>query len=97
MAIQGFGDKMTELFFRCGQIPKKAGWKEVASAAARKLDMLEYAAELGDLKAPPGNRLESLKGNFKGHHSIRVNARWRVVFRWTPKGPDEVRIIDYHV
>ena len=62
----------------------------------RKLDMLDAAAVLEDLRAPPGNRLEALKGEFKGQHSIRVNDQWRIVFRWTPEGAAQVRLIDYH-
>jgi proteic killer suppression protein len=58
--------------------------------------MIHPAARLDDLKAPPGNRLEALSGNLKGFHSIRINEQWRIVFRWTDAGPDEVRISDYH-
>jgi proteic killer suppression protein len=58
--------------------------------------MLDYAATLNDLSSPPGNRLEALRGDLKGLHSIRVNDQWRIVFRWTPDGPDEVDIRDYH-
>jgi len=65
-------------------------------ASLRKLDMLAAAVELHDLRVPPGNRLEALKGDLKGEHSIRVNDQWRIVFRWTPQGPAEVRLIDYH-
>ena len=67
----------------------------MAAVAARKLDMLDYAEALGDLASPPGNRLEALKGDLAGFHSIRVNDRWRVVFRWTT-GPEDVDIRDYH-
>ena len=62
----------------------------------RKLDMVDYAAALEDLKAPPGNRLEPLKGDLAGFHSIRINDQWRVVFRWTDAGPADVDINDYH-
>ena len=62
----------------------------------RKLDMVDYAAALEDLKAPPGNRLEPLKGDLAGFHSIRINDQWRVVFRWTDAGPVDVDINDYH-
>ena len=58
--------------------------------------MLDYAEALGDLASPPGNRLETLKGDLAGFHSIRVNDRWRVVFRWTTTGPEDVDIRDYH-
>jgi proteic killer suppression protein len=72
------------------------GWANVAKIAARKLDMLDYAAALLDLASPPGNRLEALKGKLAGRHSIRINDQWRVVFRWTASGPAEVEIRDYH-
>lgn len=62
----------------------------------RKLQMLDDAAELQDLLAPPGNRLEALKGDRKGQHSIRVNDQYRICFRWTPTGPVDVELIDYH-
>jgi proteic killer suppression protein len=58
--------------------------------------MLHYAAALGDLSSPPGNRLEPLKGALAGFHSVRINDQWRVVFRWTESGPSEVDIRDYH-
>jgi len=68
----------------------------VANVALRKLDVLDYAQKLDDLRSPPGNRLEALKGNLRGFHSIRINDRWRVVFRWTDAGPTDVDIVDYH-
>ena len=58
--------------------------------------MVDYASILSDLKAPPGNRLEALKGDLVGFHSIRINDQWRVVFRWTSRGPEQVRVTDYH-
>ncbi len=58
--------------------------------------MLDYADQLDDLRSPPGNRLEALKGDLAGHHSIRINDQWRVVFRWTDTGPTDVDIVDYH-
>jgi proteic killer suppression protein len=64
--------------------------------ARRKLDMLHYASELRDLLTPPGNRLEALRGQLRGHHSIRINDQFRVVFRWTDQGPERVQITDYH-
>ena len=62
----------------------------------RKLVMVHAAAKLEDLRVPPGNRLEALKGDRKGQHSIRVNQQWRVCFRWTQSGPADVEILDYH-
>jgi proteic killer suppression protein len=64
--------------------------------ARRKLRQLEIATCLDDLRVPPGNRLEALKGKRAGQYSIRVNDRWRVCFRWTDSGAEEVEIVDYH-
>ena len=58
--------------------------------------MLNNAAELKDLLSPPGNRLEELRGDLKGNHSVRINNKWRIVFRWTNEGPEDVEIVDYH-
>ena len=96
MAIRSFADPDVERFFREGRAPRGAGWSAVAKVVARKLDLLDYAGGLSDLAAPPGNRLELLKGHLAGRHCIRVNQRWRIVFRWTPAGPAEVEILDYH-
>ena len=62
----------------------------------RKLAMLNQAARLDDLRVPPGNRLEALRGNRAGQHSVRVNDQFRVCFRWTESGPEDVEIVDYH-
>ena len=96
MAIQSFADKATQEFYGTGKLKKATGWQAVAKVVLRKLDMLHYAAELSDLRSPPNNRLEELKGDLKGLHSIRVNDQWRVVFKWTAQGPKDVTIIDYH-
>lgn len=96
MAIQSFSEKETEKFFISGRINKGLGWASVSNIAKRKLDILHYAAKLEDLKAPPRNRLEELKGNLKGFYSIRINEKWRIIFRWKEAGPSDVRIIDYH-
>lgn len=68
----------------------------IAKVARRKLVQLHNAATLGDLAAPPGNRLETLRGDLADRHSIRINDQWRVVFRWGDQGPEEVEIVDYH-
>jgi len=68
----------------------------IASVARRKLRQLEIADRLDDLRVPLGNRLESLKGDRAGQHSIRVNDQFRVCFRWTDAGPEDVEIVDYH-
>lgn len=69
---------------------------ELWNVARRKLDQLNQAQTLEDLKAPPRNRLEALKKDRKGQHSIRINDQYRVCFRWTKAGPEEVEIVDYH-
>ncbi len=96
VAIQGFANRAVHRFFVDGTAPRGVGWSRVAKVAARKLDMLDYAEALSDLRSPPGNRLEALKGDRVGLHSVRINDQWRVVFRWTEAGPVEVDIIDYH-
>ena len=69
---------------------------EIRKSASRRLDMLHVAGRLSDLASSPGNRLETLSGDLRGFHSIRVNDQWRVVFRWTSLGPAGVRVRDYH-
>lgn len=96
MAILDFADAAVHRFFETGRPPAKVGWAGIARIASRKLDMLDYAADLADLASPPGNRLEALKGSLSGFHSIRINERWRIVFRWTAQGPARVDIVDYH-
>ena len=96
MAIQSFADASTEKFFITGKPGPKSGWANLQNVAKRKLDMLHYASKLSDLKSPPGNRLEELKGDLIGLHSIRINDQWRIVFKWTDAGPVEVKIKDYH-
>lgn len=65
-------------------------------AALRKLTMLDAAETLGDLMIPPGNRLEKLSGDRGGQYSIRINRQWRICFRWSDAGPEDVEIVDYH-
>ncbi|MDP3285294.1 MAG: type II toxin-antitoxin system RelE/ParE family toxin, partial [Desulfobacterales bacterium] len=68
----------------------------IAKVARRKLRQLEIANRLDDLRVPPGNQLEALKGDRSGQHSIRINDQWRVCFRWTNGGAENVEIVDYH-
>lgn len=68
----------------------------VQRAALRKLLILDAAETLDDLRVPPGNRLEKLKGDRAGFHSVRINQQWRICFRWTDAGPEDVEIVDYH-
>ncbi len=96
MAIRSFSDPATEEIFLSGRLRKRVGWRGIAAVVRRKLDLLHYAEDLMDLRSPPGNRLEALKGDLKGYHSVRINDQWRVVFRWTGGGADEVRVQDYH-
>ena len=83
----------TESLFRQG---KTRVWSSILSVVERKLTMLDAASSLIDLKSPPGNRLESLGGDRKGQHSIRINAQWRICFIWGIHGPENVEIVDYH-
>ncbi len=73
-----------------------ARWVNIEAVARRKLDQLDAAAELRDLASPPNNRLEALRGNRKGQHSVRINDQFRVCFVWTAKGAEDVEIVDYH-
>ena len=95
MAIRSFKDPDVEAFFKKGLRSRKKGWDQVREVARRKLDMLHYASELRDLRSPPSNRLESLKGNLNQFYSIRINDQWRIVFGWDHE-PYDVRIMDYH-
>jgi proteic killer suppression protein len=92
--ILSFKDKDTEAIFN-GKFVRRIP-KQMALLAARKLNQVHAAGGLQDLRIPPGNRLEALKGDRKGQHSIRINDQWRICFRWTPAGPDAVEIVDYH-
>jgi len=92
--IRSFKDRDTEAIFN-GKFVRRIP-KQVALLAARKLNQVHAAGSLDDLRIPPGNRLEALKGDRKGQHSIRINDQWRICFRWTQAGPDAVEIVDYH-
>lgn len=92
--IRSFADKATEGLFRNGECP--ARWRSFEAVALRKLDMVDAATRLDDLRSPPGNRLEALKGDRRGQYSIRVNQQWRICFVWKPDGPEAVEIVDYH-
>lgn len=93
MAIKSFKDADTESLFNGSRVKR---FVNIESVAMRKLAMLHRAGKLDDLRVPPGNRLEALKGNLSGRHSIRVNDQFRLCFRWTPEGPADVEIVDYH-
>lgn len=95
--IASFRDTATEALFHGekGKVLRRIP-SEIRPVAVRKLDMLNAATQLTDLRSPPGNRLESLKGGLKGRHSIRINDQWRVVFRWEAGDAYDVEINDYH-
>jgi proteic killer suppression protein len=92
--IRSFRDKVTEAVFN-GESPKGFP-SDLVGVTRRKLRYLHAAIVLGDLRSPPGNRLEALKGDRAGQHSIRINDQFRVCFVWSAEGPDEVEITDYH-
>ncbi|MBI1867643.1 MAG: type II toxin-antitoxin system RelE/ParE family toxin [Methylocystis sp.] len=92
--IWSFADPETELIWsgrRSRKLPS-----DIQAVALRKLRMLNQAKALADLRAPPGNRLEPLKGDRAGRHSIRINDQWRICFDWREGGPRDVEIVDYH-
>ena len=91
--IKSFRCKDTESMFGGTRVARFAN---IQSIAMRKLAMLNQAARLVDLRVPPGNLLEALKGDRAGQHSIRVNDQFRVCFRWSETGPEDVEIVDYH-
>lgn len=92
--IRSFRCKHTEALF-VGRACHKS-WRSFRAVAERKLQMLEAATRLADLKAPPANQLEALKRDRQGQHSIRINDVYRLCFVWTDEGPMDVEIVDYH-
>lgn len=93
LVIVSFADRDTETLAG-GMRARQFG--SIEKVARRKLRQLEIARSLDDLRVPPGNRLEALKGSRKGQMSIRINDQWRVCFTWTAAGPGDVEIVDYH-
>jgi proteic killer suppression protein len=95
--IVSFGDRATEDLYHNRPTSRARRFPgDIVSLALVKLDVLNGAAAVLDLRSPPGNRLEALKGDLKGYHSIRVNEQWRLIFRWEGNNAYEVRLIDYH-
>lgn len=92
--IRTFGDKETEKIWN-GIVSKKLPY-EIQDLARRKLRMLNSSQEINDLKIPPSNRLEKLKGKLNNYYSIRINNQWRIIFEWLNDDAFEVEIIDYH-
>jgi len=95
--IRGFGNQLAEdLYYDRKTKATRSFPPELRRIARRKILFLHDAAELRDLRSPPGNKLEALRGNRKGSHSIRINDQWRVVFVWKGCEAYEVEVVDYH-
>lgn len=92
--IRGFADRETELIW--SGVGSRRLPRDIQVAALRKLRMLNQARTLDDMRVPPGNRLEALKGGRSGQHSIRINDQWRICFVWKDGGVHDVQIVDYH-
>ena len=95
--ITSFGDKATADLFNgvLGRNSRKIP-NNIHESALYKLDVINAAQKLDDLRSPPGNRLEPLRGDLKGYYSIRINNQWRIIFRWAENNASEVKIVDYH-
>jgi proteic killer suppression protein len=91
--IKSFADKQTKTLFETGTSRR---WNSIARAAVRRLVQIDSAIVLDELNVPPGNRLEALKGDRSGQHSMRISDQWRICFRWESDGVYEVEIVDYH-
>ncbi len=95
--IKSFGDKVTADLFHGNSSSKIRRLPiQIFDLAIYKLDILNAATSTNDLRSPPGNRLEVLRGKFKGYYSIRINAQWRIIFHWEDSNAFDVTIIDYH-
>jgi proteic killer suppression protein len=95
--IVSFGDRATEALFHGIRSNRVRRFPiTIVEAALQKLDSLNAAHALDDLRSPPGNRLEALRGDLRGFYSIRINNQWRIIFRWQPSQAYDVRIVDYH-
>jgi len=93
MSIISFKCQNTQKLFQGNRVRR---WIAIERSALRKLEQLDWSLVIDDLRVPPGNRLEALKGSRKGQYSIRINDQWRVCFIWTIHGPKNVEIVDYH-
>lgn len=95
--IVSFGDRATsDLYNGVPSSRVRRFPSQILKSAIYKLDVLNAAQSLDDLRSPPGNRLETLRGDFKGFYSIRINEQWRIVFRWQALNAHDVKVIDYH-
>jgi proteic killer suppression protein len=92
--IRSFRDRDTERLWRRERV--RTVDSSVLRTALRKLAILDAAVDLDDLRVPPGNRSEALKGDRRGQHSIRINDQWRICFTWADTGPEDVEIVDHH-
>jgi len=92
--LQSFSDKDAERIWRRERSGKLD--QPTQRAALRKLFIMDAADTVEDLRIPPGNRLEKLRGDRRGQYSVRVNQQWRICFRWTAAGPEDIEIVDYH-
>ena len=97
--IQSFKNNAAEDIFngKATKVAMRACQKKLWKVASRKLDRLDSIVTLEELRTPPGNMLESLLGSRKGQYSIRINQQYRICFKWSPNGPTDVEITDYHV
>jgi toxin HigB-1 len=91
--IRSFSDAATARLFADEDVPR---FRAIERPARRKLLLLDAADALNDLRQPPGNRLEALKGDRQGQHSIRINEKWRICLVWRDSGAEQVEIVDYH-
>jgi proteic killer suppression protein len=92
--INSFGDKDTEMIWNGKFSPKLPN--EIQTIARRKLRMLNNAQNINDMRIPPANKLEKLRGNMRGYYSVRINRQWRITYKWINKNAEQVKIEDYH-
>jgi proteic killer suppression protein len=91
--VKSFRCTETQILFETGSSRR---WSDIRNVVTRKLVQLDAAVTLDFLRSPPGNRLEALKGERAGQYSIRINNQWRICFRWSENGAEDVEIVDYH-
>jgi proteic killer suppression protein len=96
--IRSFADQATEDIFngKNSRVARRALPQQLVRVALRKLEQLDSVERLEDLRIPPGNRLEALKGDRAGQHSVRINEQYRICFEWSDSGPEAVEVVDYH-